>query len=67
MGRTKYVPLTDILTEEQIEVVMDHIKNETYPQLKEYLNGLESQLTEKGVVPDYLYYVLMYKFKNGDE
>lgn len=52
----------EVLTDKQISIVKRHIKKKDTHALREYLNSLKSQLEEKEVVPDYLYYLLCYKY-----
>lgn len=55
--------LGDLLTEPQIEAVLDIIEHcpdsiERVKRLKEYLNTFKDDLEKKGVVADYLAYVI---------
>lgn len=58
----KSVPLDELLTDEQIEMVMVIIQrskgHERIAKLKEYLNQFKDELEKKGVVADYLAYAI---------
>lgn len=66
------MPLTDILTKDQMarveEIFTAALKNRASEQqltqaLKDYLGTLDRQLQDKGVLPDYLAYVLIARAK----
>lgn len=56
------VPLDELLTDEQIEMVMVIIQRtpgrDRIAKLKEYLNQFKDELEKKGVVADYLAYAI---------
>lgn len=56
------VRLGDLLTEEQAEKVYALISSKDAAGLKSYLRSIKDDLDFKGVVPDYLYYVLVERF-----
>ena len=67
MSKSKSVLLTDLLTEEQIKeverIVAQHGDDmfEASNHLRRYLEAFKAQLEEKGVIPGYLAYVIVYK------
>lgn len=62
---TKTMQLGEILTPEQCDEVARICETETddhiVPKLKQYLAQFTEQLEAKGVLPDYLAYLLYYK------
>jgi len=63
------VPLSKILTPEQMEKVIELWNGSESPdqalmRLRGYLQTIEAELSEKGVLPDYLAYMLYAKFMN---
>lgn len=61
----KITSLGEILTEPQIEAVLDIIQKypdsiERVKQMKAYLSPFKAELEKKGVVADYLAYVIEY-------
>ncbi len=69
---TKQVKLIDLLTHEQLDEV-ERILSETEDQmeasnkLRRYLSQFRSELEAKGVVSDYLAYVIAYKQWTGGD
>lgn len=69
---TKMVKLTDLLSHEQLDVV-ESILNETPDRMKasnklrRYLAQFKAELEAKGVVSDYLAYVIAYKQWTGGD
>ena len=64
----KIAKLSDLLTQEQMEEVCDIFNTsdddmDAVRKLKIYLNNLKEQLEAKGIVPDYLAYVLLASFR----
>ena len=64
----KTAKLSDLLTAEQMEEVCDIFNSsdddmDAVRKLKIYLNNLKEQLEAKGIVPDYLAYVLLASFR----
>lgn len=66
------MPITELLTKDQMahveEIFTDALKNRASEQqltqaLKDYLGTLDRQLQDKGVLPDYLAYVLIARVK----
>jgi hypothetical protein len=60
--------LSDLLTQEQMEEVVAIFNDagndmDAVRQLKIYLNNIKEQLEAKGIVPDYLAYVLLASFR----
>lgn len=66
---TKTMSLGDILNPEQCDEVISICETETdeniVPRLKQYLGQFKEQLESKGVLPDYLAYLLYYKWTSG--
>lgn len=65
-NETKTVRLSDLLTKEQVKECCKIINrgsrysNETIGALKEYLGQFKEELEAKGVLPDYLAYMLIF-------
>lgn len=55
------VRLGDILTYEQGAKVLALLKSNNNEGLKQYLDSIEEQLLSKGILPDYLYYAILYE------
>lgn len=72
MSETKMVKLTDLLSHDQLDVV-ESILNETPDRmeasnkLRRYLAQFKDELLKKGVVSDYLAYVIAYKQWTGGD
>lgn len=64
----KTMPLGQLLTDEQIEQVLDIIqhtaRHERIAKLKEYLGQFKAELEHKGVVADYLAYMVEHLVQN---
>lgn len=66
----KSVQLGELLTDDQIQMVKE-IMDQTPDELerthaiRKYLNQFKEQLEARGVIPDYLAYVIVYKMKPG--
>lgn len=65
----KMLTIGEILTDDQFKKVVKIMleksgdtTQERVKKMKQYLNTLEGQLNEKGIVPDYLAYYLEYLF-----
>ncbi len=54
--------LVELLTDDQVESVTKILAQRDNDKLRAYLRGIEKQLQEKGIVADYLYYYLVWKF-----
>jgi hypothetical protein len=70
---TKTVKLSDLLTEEQlheVERILNEFgedKFEAGNKLRRYLEGFHEQLIQKGVVPGYLAYVIVWRQWTGGD
>ncbi len=53
--------LKDLLSEEQIKHCVDLLNTDKTIELRKYLNDMKPILQAKGIYPDYLYYVMLYK------
>ena len=69
-GRQRVMPeewqtarLGDLLTDVQGVQVGKFIGRKDAPGLRNYLKSIEGDLKAKGVLADYLYYLLAYEFK----
>lgn len=64
MPDTKSVKIGDILTKEQLKeslrIINESKDYEAAKKLKEYFLTIQPPLSEKGVLPDYFAYVLIY-------
>lgn len=58
MGNWKTISLGEILTEKEIKDCINFLDKNELPKLGEYLNNRKQELELKGVVADYLYYLL---------
>lgn len=59
------IKLGEVLTKDQIKVVLGIVKEPDYPKriaaLKEFCHSIEGQLDEKGLLPEFLAYWLEFK------
>jgi anion-transporting ArsA/GET3 family ATPase len=64
---TKMTSLGDLLTKDQIQAVVDILNRTNIDEIsqtkmiKDYLRQFDAQLQAKGVIPDYLAYVLIHQ------
>ena len=60
----KKMNLSDLLSEEELDILTDHYKNNDLHSLRTYLNEPERKriLEDKGVLADYLYYQILNLF-----
>lgn len=63
MSEEKTITLGELLTPEHLKEVLRLLNLGDLSMLRSYLNSIETDLTEQGVVPDYLYYKLLCKFQ----
>lgn len=63
MTKWKEINLGELLDKEQVEDVELLLRERDWKNLRIYLNKLKEQLEKKGILPDYLYYVLKNKFE----
>lgn len=62
----KRLELGDLLNDTQLRVLTDLIRNNPEPEerlraIKQYLNSIHEDLEDKGVLPDFLAYVLEFR------
>lgn len=55
--------LSEILEKFDLIIAKQLIDNKEWDKLREFLNSIDSKLKKKGLLPDYLYYVLVANFK----
>jgi hypothetical protein len=63
-NNTKTMKLNDLLTSEELDILTDHYQNNDLHSLRTYLNEPErkQRLEDKGVLSDYLYYMVLNLF-----
>jgi len=55
----KKIELKDLFDEEQLEDILILLNNNDLKGLRKYLNYYKEELLKKGIIADYLYYVLV--------
>jgi len=59
MKKMKKIELKDLFDEEQLEDILILLNNNDLKGLRKYLNYYKDELLKKGIIADYLYYVLV--------
>jgi len=59
MKKMKKIELKDLFDEEQLEDILILLNNNDLKGLRKYLNYYKEELLKKGIIADYLYYVLV--------
>lgn len=63
MSEQRTATLGELLKPEQLKEVLRLLNLGDFSMLRTYLNSIETDLTEQGVVPEYLYYKLLYQLR----
>jgi len=58
----KEIKLEELFDSNELNLLLELINENDFTRIREFLNTRKEKLEKKGVLPDYLFYYLKYKF-----
>jgi hypothetical protein len=57
----KIIKLKELFDSSELNLLLELINENDFKKVREFLNARKEKLKKKGILPDYLYYYLLYK------